>query len=136
MWDIKTLKKTFNLNKLYKEYNSKYFKGKLGDVVFDVYVQGKNDIPSIAYENAHNKRNGGYSANINFNAECNWNKENIYKILLHEMIHYYHYTMLGRGTILEHGILFRLTQLRLLICHGIYVPIYGGRLVKIKKEAF
>ena len=134
MWDIKTLKKTFNLNKLYKEYNSKYFKGKLGDVVFDVYVQGKNDIPSIAYENAHNKRNGGYSANINFNAECNWNKENICKILLHEMIHYYHYVLLGRGTILEHGILFRLTQLRLLIYHGIYVPIYGGRLVKIKKE--
>ena len=136
MWDIKTLKKTFNLNKLYKEYNSKYFKGKLGDVVFDVYVQGKNDIPSIAYENAHNKRNGGYSANINFNAECNWNKENICKILLHEMIHYYHYVLLGRGTILEHGILFRLTQLRLLIYHGIYVPIYGGRLVKIKKEVF
>ena len=40
---IKTLKKSFNLNKLYKEYNSKYFKGKLGDVVFDVYTQGKND---------------------------------------------------------------------------------------------
>ena len=136
MWDIKTLKKTFNLNKLYKEYNSKYFKGKLGDVVFDVYVQGKNDIPSIAYENARNKRNGGYSANINFNAECNWNKENICKILLHEMIHYYHYVLLGRGTILEHGILFRFTQLRLLIYHGIYVPIYGGRLVKIKKEVF
>lgn len=136
MWDIKTLKKTFNLNKLYKEYNSKYFKGKLGDVMFDVYVQGKNDIPSIAYENAHNKRNGGYSANINFNAECNWNKENICKILLHEMIHYYHYVLLGRGTILEHGILFRLTQLRLLIYHGIYVPIYGGKMVKIKKEVF
>jgi hypothetical protein len=136
MWDIKTLKKTFNLNKLYKEYNSKYFKGKLGDVVFDVYVQGKNDIPSIAYENTYIKRNGGYLANINFNAECNWNEENICKFLLHEMIHYYHYVLLGKGTILEHGILFRLTQLRLLICHGIYVPIYGGRLVKIKKEVF
>ena len=136
MWDIKTLKKTFNLNKLYKEYNSKYFKGKLGDVVFDVYVQEKNDIPSIAYENAHTKRNGGYSANINFNAECNWNEENISKILLHEMIHYYHYVILGRGTILEHGILFRLTQLRLLICHGIYVPIYGRKIAKIKKEVF
>ena len=136
MWDIKTLKKSFNLNKLYKEYNSKYFKGKLGDVVFNVYVQEKNDIPSIAYENSHTKRNGGYSANINFNAECNWNEENISKILLHEMIHYYHYVLLGRGTILEHGILFRLTQLRLFICHGIYVPIYGRKITKIKKEVF
>lgn len=135
MWDIKTLKREFKLNKLYKEYNIKYFKGKLDDVVFNVYTQEKNDIPSIAYENAHKKRNGDYSANISFNAECNWNGENICKTLLHEMIHYYHYVLLGRGTILEHGILFRLTQLRLLICHGIYVPIYGGKKVKIKKEA-
>lgn len=136
MWDIKTLKKTFNLSKFYKEYNTKYFKGKLGDVVFDVYTQSKDDIPSIAYENTRSKRNGGYSANINFNAECNWNEENIYKILLHEMIHYYNYVMLGGGTILEHGILFRLTRLKLLICYGVYVPIFGGKLVKIKKEVF
>lgn len=136
MWDIKTLKREFNLNKLYKEYNTKYFKGKLGDVVFDVYTQKKDEILSYACENAHKKRNGGYSANIKFNVLCEWNNENISKVLLHEMIHYYHYVLLGRGTILEHGILFRFTQLRLLICYGIYVPIYGGRLVKIKKEVF
>ena len=134
MWDIKTLKKTFNLNKLYKEYNTKYFKGKLGDVVFDAYIQGKDEILSYACENAHKKRNGGYSTNIKFNALCEWNNENISKVLLHEMIHYYLYTKFGNSLIIEHGILYIIIQLKILICYGIYVPLSFGHLIKIKKE--
>lgn len=134
MWDIKTLKKSFNLNKLYKEYNTKYFKGKLGDVVFDVYIQEKNEILSYAYENAHKKRNGGYSANIKFNTLCEWNNENIKKVLLHEMIHYYLYTKFGNSLIIEHGIPYIIVQLKILIRYGIYVPLSFGRLIKIKKE--
>ena len=122
MWDIKTLKKTFNLNKLYKEYNARYFKGKLGDVIFDVYILGKDEIQSYAFENAHKKRNGGYAANIKFNARCDWNEQNIRETLLHEMIHYYHFVLFGRGLIFGHGIPFIISQLRLLLCHGIFVP--------------
>lgn len=133
MWDIKTLKREFNLNKLYKEYNTKYFKGKLGDVVFDVYTQGKDEILSYACENAHKKRNGGYSANIKFNVLCEWNNENISKVLLHEMIHYYLYTKFGNSLIIEHGILYIIIQLKILIRYGIYVPLSFGHLIKIKK---
>lgn len=131
MWDIKTLKKEFNLNQLYKEYNAKYFNGKLGDVVFDTYTVGKDEIFSYAYENAKKKRNCGYMANIKFNSECRWNNENIRETLLHEMIHYYVFIRLGRCPLFEHGFLYRLVQLRILVCHGIYVPIYGH---KIEKE--
>lgn len=126
MWDIKTLKKTFGLTKLYKEYNAKYFKGKLGDVAFDVYVVGKGEIFSYAFENTRIKRNGGYAANIKFNALCEWNDENIRETLLHEMIHYYHFVLFGMSPLFGHGIPFIITQLRLLFCYGIYVPRRGG----------
>ena len=130
MWDIKALKSTFNLNRLFKEYNAKFFNGKLGDVVFDVYVQGNDEIPSYAFENTRKKRNGGYSANIKFNAKCEWNEINIRETLLHEMVHYYHYVLFGRGLIFGHGIPFVITQLRILLCHGVYVPNFGGHKIK------
>lgn len=126
------LKKTFNLNKLYKEYNSRYFKGKLGDVVFDVYVVGKGEIFSYALENTRKKRTGGYVGNIKFNALCDWNDENIRETLLHEMIHYYHFVLFGRSLIFGHGVSFTLTQLRLLFCYGLYVPRRGHK-IKVKK---
>ena len=132
MWDIKTLKKEFNLNQLYKEYNAKYFNGKLGDIVFDVYEVGDGDIFSYALENTRKKRNGEYEANIKFNSKCGWNNLNIRETLLHEMIHYYVFVKLGRCPLFEHGIFFKLVQLKLLIYHGIYVPNRGGH--KIKKE--
>lgn len=134
MWDIKTLKKQFNLNKLYKEYNTKYFKGKLGDVVFDVYVPGNNDIFSYALENTRKKRNGKYEAYIRFNAKCDWNEKDICESLLHEMIHYYHFVLFGRSLIFQHGIPFKITQLRLWLFHGLHVPTFGN--CKIKKENF
>ena len=134
MWDIKTLKKTFNLNKLFKEYNAKYFKGKLGDVVFDVYVVGEGEIFSYALENTRKKRNGGYSANIKFNAMCEWNDKSIRETLLHEMIHYYQFVLFGRSPIFGHGISFTVTQLRLLLCYGVYVPRYGDKSI-LKKES-
>ena len=125
MWDKKKKKKTFNLNKLYREYNAKYFKGKLGDVVFDVYTLGEDEIQSYAFENTRKKRNGGYSANIKFNAKCDWHEKNIRETLLHEMIHYYHFVLFGRGLLFGHGIPFIISQLRLLICYGVFVPRRG-----------
>jgi hypothetical protein len=134
MWDIKTLKKTFNLNKLYKEYNARFFKDKLGEVVFDVYVQGKDEIPTYAFENARKKRTGGYTGNIKFNALCEWDEHSIRKILLHEMVHYYHFVLFKTYLFFPHGIPFMLTQLRLLLFHGVYVPNFGGPKIKMEKE--
>lgn len=132
MWDIKTLKKEFNLNQLYKEYNAKYFNGELGDVVFDTYTVGEDDIFSYAIENTRKKRNGRCEASIKFNSRCGWNDVNIRETLLHEMIHYYVFVKLGRNPLFEHGIFFKLTQLKLLLFYGLYVPNRGGH--KIKKE--
>ena len=131
MWDIKALKKEFNLNQLYKEYNAKYFNGELGDIVFDVYEVGDGDIFSYAYENARKKRTGKYEANIKFNAKCVWNDENIRETLLHEMIHYHIFIKIGRCPLFAHGVLFKLEQLRLWFRYGLHVPTYGR--CKMKK---
>lgn len=133
MWTKEKLLTTFSIRKLYKEYNTKYFKGKLGDCNFDVYTQGKNDFFSYAYSNAHKKRNGGYTANINFNAICEWDEKSIRDTLLHEMIHYYHFILFGRVLIFPHGIPFIISQLRFLFRYGIYVPMRDECKVKIKK---
>lgn len=126
MWTKQELLKTFSIRKLYKEYNTKFFKGKLGDCNFDVYIQGKDEPPTCAFENAHKKRGGGYVANINFNAKIDWNQENISNTLIHEMIHYYHYTIFERSLLFPHGIPFIISQIRIFLCSGIYVLRRGG----------
>lgn len=124
MWDTKTLKNTFNLNKLYRELNQKYFDGLLGECVFDAVPDPRSAIPAVATILPHKKRTGGYIANIDFNSRIDWNERDIRRVLLHEMIHYYTYIKTGRCLTFPHGLRFIIKMVKINFRYNEHIRLY------------
>lgn len=124
MWDTKTLKKTFNLNKLYQELNQKYFDGVLGECVFYVVPDPCSFMPAAATILPHKKRTGGYTADIKFNSRIDWNSKDVRRVLLHEMIHYYTYVKTGRCLAFPHGLRFIIKMIKINIMYNEHIRLY------------
>lgn len=124
MWDIKTLKKEFKLNKLYQELNEKYFKGVLGEVKFESVPDPCTFIPAVAAIYKYKKRTGKKTATIKFNSRVDWNEQDIRRVLLHEMIHYYIFIKFRWSVMFPHGLPFIWEMLRINICYNEHIRMF------------
>ena len=124
MWDTTTLKKTFKLTKLFKEFNEKYFGNSLGECKFEAVPDPSTTCPAAATIRPRKKRTGGNTALIKFNSRIDWNDEDIRSVLLHEMIHYYIYVKIGPGILFPHGVPFIWEMLRINIRHNEHITRY------------
>lgn len=124
MWDIKTLKKEFKLNKLYQELNKKYFNNILGECTFKTAPDPNAIVPSVATIYTYIKRTGGITATIKFNSRIDWNEEDIRRVLLHEMIHYYIFIKFKRHLIFSHGLPFIWKMFKINVCYNEHIRMF------------
>lgn len=92
---IKLLKEKF------KEYNKSYFENKLKMCNFSLY--------SSIHEYARfSPQIGQTKARIWINKKINWGEELLKNTLMHEMVHYYVYSVIGiKNFLFPHGLKFR-----------------------------
>lgn len=130
MWNIKKIKKSFDIVSLYNEFNTKYFGNKLGECKFEDSADPCDYIPAVAAIEYRNKRNGTKGATIRFNSRIDWDEYSIRQVLLHELIHFYVFTRLGFCPCFQHGLFFIINMLRINIMHNEHVRMFwhGGKI--------
>ena len=94
------------LKRLYKEYNEKYFYGKLGKCDFSFFPK---NLSILGKYNSKNDKNGVSKDKIWIGTSVIWTEEHLQRILIHEMIHMYVHRVEGHkyDGLLGHGWRFR-----------------------------
>ena len=93
-----TITKGLLLDK-FKAFNEKYFDGKLAVPTF-TFMFGKNALVG-------KYRNWGSGPVIYINKSVNLSEQDLDDVLVHEMIHYYVFSVLKKDPIFSHGFFFR-----------------------------
>lgn len=105
---------------LFRQYNDKYFYGKLGKCDFSFFPQ---NLSILGKYNSNNDKNGKSKDKIWIGTSVIWTEEHLQRILIHEMVHMYVYRVEGHkyDGVLGHGWRFRRQCRRIRKIFGIEV---------------
>ena len=123
LWTVESLNSQFGLKKKYREFNKRYFDGKLQGCNFKTELpqKGEKPLPHVARVFSRTRWHGGWVATMCFTADMTWNEETFDKVLIHEMVHYYLHVTGKASKWFPHGRTFRQECRRLKRCYGLDV---------------